>query len=359
MTKNSIDSIAKKYWFAENTSVEKFVMDFEVQSHIAEKMDCVVRGGMCTPFYAGGAARRISVDVDLLTTSSVSEAASAIESSLSLDEFRLEKHEPKNPYPLDNLLTYYVYFDSCLGGKKKIKIDAFCDAQIEPKYTAISAKTPVIGFHVPRDMRILSRGWLLGDKMTALALNTVGLRPKLGKEVHTEVSKQVYDMAVLLRSASREEVVEALDAFRVMTSVKASKFGGGMHTVREIASDIAASVPVSLSLKSAIAVTSDGGQGYNNFNSTYMPRNAGYRKTHHITDILMVCVFAEAVHNHAAGKMEREEAAAGVYDAVSTAVKVEGGPRGSLPPKPGRHAKILKNAQPEHVVLVEKASALF
>ena len=47
-------------------------------------------------------------------------------------------------------------------------------------------------------MRILSRGSLLGDKLTTLALGTIGLRPSR----QTEIAKQVYDLGLLLKSST-------------------------------------------------------------------------------------------------------------------------------------------------------------
>ena len=50
----AIEAIAKKYGFASKSTVEKFLIDFEVLYHMQKAIpDCVVRGGMAVPFHLG------------------------------------------------------------------------------------------------------------------------------------------------------------------------------------------------------------------------------------------------------------------------------------------------------------------
>lgn len=344
----SVVAIAEDRGFQEKNNVEKFLMDFEVQSHIAESLDCTVRGGMCMPFYTDGKENRTSVDIDLLTRETVTEAEEAIAGTNLPSGIVLERHNPINPHPLDNLLTYKARFGSCFGGRKHIKIDIFADVKVELGTTIIRSGSPVIGFDVPRDMRVLSRGWLLGDKMTSLALNIVGV-----KRI-AETAKQAYDMGVLIRGATKSDIVGTFDAFSTLTTLKATKFDKGKYEITDIAADIESSVPKLISLEHAITLTRDQEKHYNGFNSTYVSK-ASYRKTRHVTNILMVCVLAKAVRECVEGKIERGEAAARVHDVVTTALRVEGEPKGSWGSRAGHSTKVLKNALPEHAVLAEAA----
>lgn len=363
LDKNSIISISENYGFLDRASVEKFVMDFEVQSRISEKLDCVVRGGMCMPFHADSSARRVSVDVDLLTPATVEQAATAIESmDLSSDGIHLKRHVPERPYPLENLLSYKVYFDSNFGANENVKVDVFCDVWIKLDVVDIRAGYPVIGFQTPRDIKALSRGWLLGDKMSSIALNTVGLKQKVrgGKpKPQTEIVKQVYDMAVLLRGISYTEAVGALDAFKVMTGLKAAKFDVGRYSVSEIAGDMVTSASSLADLRYAVTLTSKQQSLYRNFSSSYLSKNSKYRKTRHVTDVLMVCALAKAARDCESGSISRDDAAMWVYRAVSDAIKVEGGQKGSVKIVGGPHAKVLRSALPEHAVLVRACGELF
>ena len=70
LTEESISSIAKQYGFPHELYVEKFIMDVEMHARIAPRIDCVIRGGLCMPFHlCAQEARRLSIDVDLLTPS--------------------------------------------------------------------------------------------------------------------------------------------------------------------------------------------------------------------------------------------------------------------------------------------------
>lgn len=67
LTVENISSIAERFGFADKASVEKFIMDFEVHSHIAQQADCITRGGLCMPFHLPTTeAGRLSIDIDLL-----------------------------------------------------------------------------------------------------------------------------------------------------------------------------------------------------------------------------------------------------------------------------------------------------
>lgn len=68
LTRTASRPYQKRYGFRDKLAIEKFIMDFEVHSHIARRADCITRGGMCMPFHtADGASKRLSVDIDLLT----------------------------------------------------------------------------------------------------------------------------------------------------------------------------------------------------------------------------------------------------------------------------------------------------
>ena len=55
-------------------------MDFEMQYQISRRLDCTIRGGMCMPFHTGGRhANRLSIDIDLLTRSSIDEVGRAMD----------------------------------------------------------------------------------------------------------------------------------------------------------------------------------------------------------------------------------------------------------------------------------------
>ena len=193
-----IVDLARRYGFANAAYVEKFIMCFEAHRRIAQEVQCVVRGGLCMPFHQPDfEVRRMSIDVDIMSPRTVAEVDLAI-NRINGDGLTCQKYSPITPYPIDNLASYVVTFPSCLGGDSRIKIDAFCRANPGLASKRIPAGSRILDFDILQDMTILSRGSLLADKSTTLALGTIGLRPTRG----TEIAKQLYDMGVLLRSSS-------------------------------------------------------------------------------------------------------------------------------------------------------------
>lgn len=132
LTAEKISGIAERYGFADRLSVEKFIMDFAMHHHIVQQVECVTRGGMCMPFYLPKTGvRRLSVDIDLLTHRTVDEIKSAMSNvNRAMPDVRCTEYEPKAPYPIDNLISYRVSYDSCLGGKQYVKVDFFCGVKI-------------------------------------------------------------------------------------------------------------------------------------------------------------------------------------------------------------------------------------
>ena len=56
LEKGAIAAMTDAYKFAHGDMVEKFVMDFELQSHIADRLGCVARGACaCRSMRAGRA----------------------------------------------------------------------------------------------------------------------------------------------------------------------------------------------------------------------------------------------------------------------------------------------------------------
>ena len=297
LQEESISDLAEKYGFADHSYVEKFIMCFEAHRRIAQEMECVVRGGLCMPFHQSGfEVRRMSIDVDIMSPRTVPETDRVI-GRIGGDGLTCHKHSPTSPYPIDNLASYTVTFPSCLGGDSRIKIDAFCGADLDLASKRIPAGSRILDFDILQDMTILSRGSLLADKSTTMALETIGLKPTK----QTEIAKQLYDMAVLLRSARRDDLEAAYDAYTKMTGFKVASFRRDpSYTIPEIASNAAKSIRGLLRFDTAVTVTKEQTKRYDSFSGSYLSRIRAYRKTEHVTDVLLVYLFALSLGRYSA-----------------------------------------------------------
>ena len=114
LRKETMYNLAGKYGFADKSYVEKFIMCFEAHHRIAQEVDCVVRGGLCMPFHQPGhEVRRMSIDVDIMSSRTVAEVDRAV-AKMDGDGLACRKRSPISPYPIDNLVSYDVTFPSCL-----------------------------------------------------------------------------------------------------------------------------------------------------------------------------------------------------------------------------------------------------
>lgn len=365
LDEDSISSISERYGFNDKLAIEKFIMDFEVHSHIVQRADCITRGGMCMPFYtADGAAKRLSVDVDLLTGLTVDEIRGVMEDTGGT-VFRItcDEYVPRNPYPLGNLITYKIYYDSCLGGKRYVKADFFCDADVRPDSELKKSGFELFGFKTAHDMRILSRGSLLGDKITTLALGTIGLRPTSRR---TEIAKQVYDLGHLLKSATRRDLEVSLGAFESMTGLKTRHFAcEPRYGIPDIIENIEDSVLGLLSLESVVGITAEQTKRYNDFQGTYLSKTHRYKKTEHVTDVLLLCVYSMHVRKYLGGETAKSEAARMLHDILEQVRRIQGDdvpdPESraasyirDIPDSIGFGKKMLRRARLEHVFLIRE-----
>jgi hypothetical protein len=218
--------------------------------------------------------------------------------SIAGDGLACSKRSPKSPYPIDNLASYNVTFHSCLGDDPgTIKVDAFCGADLGLATRRIPAGSRILDFDTLQEMAVLSRGPLLADKCTTMARGTIGLKPTR----QTEIAKQIYDMAVLLRSAGREDLEAAYDAYTKMTGFKAASFRRDPpYTVPDIASDAVSSIRSILKFDTAVTVTGEQNRRYNDFGGSYLSRQRPYGKTAHVADVLLAYLFALSLRRYSA-----------------------------------------------------------
>ena len=290
LTAETITRLATEYEFTVPQYVERFIRCFEIHNHITQVINCVTRGGMCMPFHLPNfEVRRASVDVDLLCHHSVDEIRHVMTGiNRSADGIECRELRPRNPYPLDNLVSYSILYDSCFGQQGRVKVDFFCDVDLALESQTIRPGTHVLGFNTVQSMNILSKGSLLADKITSLALGTIGLK----RTRKAEIAKQIYDIGTLLRVSGREDIAAAFDTYERLTSLKLGHFQHDPpYTVSDIGISIAQSVHGLLSLGSAISITKEHTRRYDGFSGTYLSKRTPYGKIPHVADVLLVCLF--------------------------------------------------------------------
>ena len=297
LDRKSIRDLAEKYGFKNYPHVEKFIMCFEAHHRIAREIDCTVRGGLCMPFHQPGfEVRRMSVDVDIISSRTVEEMRQVM-TRIGGRGFKPTELVPTYPYPLDNLVSYNIIYASRFERESHVKVDAFCNANPNITRQSIPSGTRIMDFEIREKMSMLSKGSILADKCTSLAVGTIGLKP----DKHVEVVKQIYDIATLLRSSTQNDLATAYESYMLLTEIKVEHFKRTPpYTVPSVTSSIIQTLESRLALDSTITITKDHTSSYKAFSSTYVSKTRQYKKVDHVANVLLVYLFCLSLQRYPA-----------------------------------------------------------
>lgn len=295
LNRDAVNSISEQYNFQYQLNIEKFMMDFKIAHLIQERIHPILRGGMCMPFYTDLNVRRLSVDIDLLTKFSVNDIDRIMrEMNADLDGITIEKFNPLNPTPIPNLATYTVEYPSNFSIPGKIKIDYLCDVTLDMPTQEIPTGQEIIGFTIDYPLKILTRSALIIDKITTLALGTIGLRDRDGG-LSTAIPKQIYDISTLLKSANQNDITELFGIFRNILEFKSGIYDNGMYAVETVLDSIESSIQKLLSFGDQMTFTREYEGLASSFKGTYLNTTQPYTKTQQTSDVLLVWFFAKTL----------------------------------------------------------------
>ena len=292
-TPEKIDDISSKYGFRPDT-MERFLMDYLVHQRVAEGIECVTKGGMCMPFYsADGTLQRLSVDVDLLTNLSVDRVESAVNLAANIGNvIQVEKHTPSRQTVLkNNLVTYHIRYKSYMGLEQQVKVDFLHDLDVGYGAKTVPAGKMITEFETPHDMKILTKSALMADKFGALATGTVGLDE--GRV--DEMAKQVFDVGMLLRGASVDDIAGFFTEFHNMLEAQKTITGKSDLDACGVVDSIKTALDGMLVLKGAVNFDRHSKKGYLDFNSRYISKTIPYGRIDHQADILSIRVLNRMV----------------------------------------------------------------
>jgi len=200
----------EKLKFNSLARMELFLWDLEIflQIQVILKDKIVLKGGAAAQFYLPIEYQRTSVDIDMICAGGIEEvekALAAIEQKFNgiNNLFKARPHKPKDPKAILPMMTYYMDVPSVctereLFGKKttgaqEIKIE-FHFSDEPPAIQRISSPR-IFAFETQQTYQLLPLDDLIGDKLTTLGPNTIGIPV----ERADEQIKQIYDISRLLK----------------------------------------------------------------------------------------------------------------------------------------------------------------
>jgi hypothetical protein len=199
-TRENIESRKEKYEFNNLGRIEIFLWDLEIfiqlQNILGDKI--VLKGGAAAQFYLPIENQRTSVDIDIIVEAKEKDILSAInkiESDFNgQDRFlKFRPHKPKIPKTNLPLKTYFIDIPSVISedGIQQIKCEfIFLDEVYINKITS----PKLFSCDTKLTYNILPLNVLIGDKLTTIGPNTIGIQD----DRSDEQIKQVYDLIELI-----------------------------------------------------------------------------------------------------------------------------------------------------------------
>ena len=240
LKQDNIERILAENDFQNAYPVEQFIMDFEALVHIKEKLsDCVVRGGMAVPFHINDSTlHRLSVDIDIVTGHSKTEVISAMSEIKKTLGRKIDVPDPHIPRRQRDkqlpLLTYYCGYESNFNDEPQIKVEIFYSNKLNIK-TKETTPTQIAGFVIDFPVSVYDREALIGDKLTTLPFNTIGLEQ--GEKA--TICKNIYDMCRLINTApGRVSMREIIDSFEKIVNEEISYYVKDAPTFDQVLDDL-------------------------------------------------------------------------------------------------------------------------
>ena len=192
--------------------VEKMIVALALVERLAQQdLPFVFKGGTCLVLLLGQ-LRRFSVDVDIVTTASPEAVAQAVAGVCRQPPFQRyeydERRSTKDGIPRGH---YYLYFDPIQDLQRAapyVALDVLHEAHGYPALLTVPVGSDFV--HVagePQLVTIPSVESITGDKLTAFAPTSTGIRYDQGKE--QEIIKQLFDLGILFDEVAQVELVQA------------------------------------------------------------------------------------------------------------------------------------------------------
>ncbi len=237
LTRRDLKSRTTKFGFADSGYLEKFMMDFDAYIALSNVRKCYVRGGMCVPFYVDSKHRRFSKDLDVYVTCSVDEIIEKV--SAALLDVGFTRVTPYNHRGNQSMMNNWVRFKasyvpvgssdhpSASSQQDSISVDITCGidaAQLDT--TLLEQEQNLFDFKIPPPIHTLSRGALIADKITSLGCGPVGYPTPAGRSKPLGYSepeptpKQIYDIGMLLRKTTTDDLIIMVQMYNYLTNFK-------------------------------------------------------------------------------------------------------------------------------------------
>lgn len=205
-----IEELRKKegYSKAHPEIMEKMIYAlYLVEKLVSGGLEFTFKGGTCISLLSPQ-IRRFSIDVDIIAQvkkEQLEKVLAEVINKSRLTRYELdEKRSFVNNFPKAH---YDVFFNSEYdGSEKNILLDVIFDEDTYPETVVLPVENNLLIYSGEKiSIKVPSIDSLTGDKLTAFAPNTIGIRYNTNKEL--QIIKQVYDVGQLFSQVTNLETV--------------------------------------------------------------------------------------------------------------------------------------------------------
>ena len=217
-----LDECLKKEWIINRSNdfkkgkakadpqlMEKVIYALKLLENLCNsKINFIFKGGTCLLLLLNK-VNRFSIDIDIIADYCKSDIEKYLDKIVNDEKSIFYKYEEQNRYTSSNIpkAHYKFFYKSDLDQEEKyILLDVLLEKnpyilteEKEIKCDFISSNNEISKVIVP------SKECILGDKLTAFAPNTTGIRYYVGKEV--EIIKQLYDISNLFNEVDNLDLI--------------------------------------------------------------------------------------------------------------------------------------------------------
>ena len=205
-----ITQLRGQYRKIDPSIAEKMIFALGLVEQLAqEQFPFVFKGGTCLVLLLG-AVRRFSVDIDIVTTATSAELRATLDNICQRPPFQRYEYDERRSTK-DNIPRghYYLYFEPALAIQRQppyIALDVLHEAHGYPQLLAVPVQSDFLQLAgEPQLVTVPSIEAIAGDKLTAFAPNTTGIR--YGQDKALEIIKQLFDVGVLFDQLTQVETV--------------------------------------------------------------------------------------------------------------------------------------------------------
>lgn len=209
-SKEWLEELRKKvgYGKAHPEIMEKMIYAlYLVEKLVSEGLDLTFKGGTCISLLIPQ-IRRFSIDVDIITQVKKEKLENFLSDLINKSKFTRYEIDGRRSF-INNFpkAHYDVFFISEFdGSEKNILLDVIFDEDTYPETLVLPIENDLIVYGGEKvSVKVPSIDSIIGDKLTAFAPDTIGIRYNTNKEL--QIIKQVYDVGQLFYLLKNMETV--------------------------------------------------------------------------------------------------------------------------------------------------------